>query len=224
MSPEWNQLFRDPTKIIKEPDPLALSFIDALPKGAFVYDLGCGAGRHVLQLAKREFRTIGSDIAPIGLRAAKQWLEEENLKAYILLAGMAWGPFKAEQFDGILAMNVINHSRIAEAEQTFDDCNRMLKTGGLLCFKIIGREDARYGEGDQIEPHTFVPRQGIETGVPHHFFSDDELHRMLHQFKRIEIEKIIRPYDDQDPVFGNDPRLQKMENVFYQHWAVKAWK
>ncbi|MBU0520076.1 class I SAM-dependent methyltransferase [bacterium] len=224
MSPDWNQLFRDPTKIIKKPDPLASSFIDALPQGAFVYDLGCGAGRHLLSLTKAGLRVIGSDVARVGLHSSRTWLMQENLAADLFLADMAWGPFRENLFDGVLAMNVINHAKVAEAQQAFDDSFRMLKPDGAFFFKIIGREDARYGEGDQIEPHTFVPRQGIEAGVPHHFYTEEELRQMLLNFNRVEIDKVTRPYDDKDPVFGSDPRLQKLDNVFYQHWAVKAWK
>ena len=52
MCADWNQLFKDSIKIIRDPDPLVNEFIDELTAPAIAYDLGCGAGRHIIALAK----------------------------------------------------------------------------------------------------------------------------------------------------------------------------
>ena len=43
--------------------------------------MGCGTGRHTLYLAKQGFQVYGVDIAEEGIKIAKQWLKENNLKA-----------------------------------------------------------------------------------------------------------------------------------------------
>ena len=42
-----------------------------------VLDLGCGAGRHLVFLARQGFETYGTDVDPYGLARARSWLEQE---------------------------------------------------------------------------------------------------------------------------------------------------
>ncbi len=50
MYADWNQLFLDPTKVIRESDPLVEEFIRAVPSGAPVFDLGRAPGNRQLLL------------------------------------------------------------------------------------------------------------------------------------------------------------------------------
>ncbi len=51
-----------------------------LSKGARILDVGCGTGRHSIELAKRGFIVTGIDISPGMLAVAKRKAEEANLQ------------------------------------------------------------------------------------------------------------------------------------------------
>jgi SAM-dependent methyltransferase len=224
MSPDWNQLFEDPSKILREPDPLVDAFIREIPPQGIVFDLGCGAGRHLVHLAGTGLKVIGGDIAPDGLERARKWLKDRRLSAGLVLSEMTALPFPEGIFSGVVSINVLNHAVVENTARAVAEVRRILKPGGAFFFLIIGREDARYGEGDEIEPHTFIHRKGIEAGVPHHFYTADEVLRLVSKFSRYELTERRRLYDDALPVFGNDPRLKNKRDAFLQHWEVRTWK
>ncbi len=224
MCADWNQLFKDPDKILRSPDPLTEKFILLIDVGATVFDLGCGAGRHLVPLAASGIKVIGGDISPVGLNFSREWLHRERLKADLLLNEMTALPFGDGIIDGVISINVLNHGTIAQTTRAFEEVHRILRPDCPFFFLIIGREDARCGEGDEIEPNTYVHRGGIEAGVAHHFYAPDELKQLLHRFNRVELEERRRPYDDNEPVFGNDPRLKSQNDAVLQHWEVRAWK
>jgi len=224
MCADWNQLFTDPIKIKRDPDPLVEELCGILRKRARVLDLGCGAGRHLLHLARKNIKACGSDLSPEGLRLSRDWMARENLSAHLLLSEMTALPFGKEVFDGALSVNVLNHATLSDGAGAVAEIRRILKRGAPFFFLIIGREDFRCGEGDEIEPFTFIHRQGIEAGVPHHFYIPSEIEQMAARFGRISIKERRRAYDPKDPIFGHDPRAIGRPEATVQHWEVRLWK
>jgi SAM-dependent methyltransferase len=61
-----------------------VDFLDdllGLPAGARILDVGCGPGRHSLELARRGYRPVGVDIAPRFIEIARRRADEEGLAA-----------------------------------------------------------------------------------------------------------------------------------------------
>src|SRR4028119_1877389 len=52
-----------------------------LPDAARILDVGCGAGRHSLELARRGFVTVGIDISAGLVEVAQRAAQEEDLQA-----------------------------------------------------------------------------------------------------------------------------------------------
>lgn len=57
-----------------------------LPKSARILDIGCGAGRHSLELARRGYHPFGVDISPGLIDVARQMAAAEKLDADFLVA------------------------------------------------------------------------------------------------------------------------------------------
>jgi len=224
MCADWNQLFTDPTKIKRDPDSLVAELCRTLRPGARVLDLGCGAGRHLLHLSRNMIQACGSDLSPEGLRLSRDWLAREGLSAHLLLSEMSALPWRENSFDGAVSINVLNHATLEGGARAVTEIRRVLKLRAPFYFLIIGREDFRCGEGDEIEPFTFIHRQGIEAGVPHHFYTSSEIEQITGGFGRISIKERRRLYDPEDPVFGNDPRALGRPDAIVQHWEVRVWK
>ncbi len=56
-----------------------------LSRGARILDIGCGAGRHSLELARRGFETVGVDISSGLIEVAKNVADKEKLNATFYL-------------------------------------------------------------------------------------------------------------------------------------------
>jgi SAM-dependent methyltransferase len=154
-----------------------------------ILDLGCGNGRHVVALAKAGFSPIGFDISSSGLGLTRAWLAEECLQASLVAADMRQGfPFATGSFDGILSTQVIHHALLSESRVTIAEIWRILAKGGIAFVTVAGwkQDGERYQE---IEPGTYVPLDGTEKGLPHHFFTEEELHS---EFGRFQIHEIRR--------------------------------
>ena len=86
-------------------------------------------------------------------------------------------------------IQVINHHRIDEIRHTVQEIRRVLRAEGYL-FVTVGtdRHPPRPGapESVEVEPHTYVPLDGHEKGVPHHDFDMNELLGLLVQFHTCE--------------------------------------
>jgi hypothetical protein len=57
--------------------------------------------------------------------------------------------------------------------QAVGEIHRMLRPSGLALLGFKSKRSFRYGRGEEIEPDTFIPETGDDTGIPHHY-SDRE--------------------------------------------------
>lgn len=187
----WNDLFADPRFHWKEPDAgLAVAAREWKRRGLrTVYDLGCGAGRQMAHLQAEGFAVSGCDVAGNGLTAARQQLHEAGLPAKLARADMTASPWGADSFDAGLAINVLNHNPRALLQQAIDDVWRVLKPGGEFYLTVLNTWDWRYGSGEEVEPDSFVLAEGPETGILHHFFSEDDLRDWVGAFGLVELRR-----------------------------------
>ena len=189
----WNDLFTDPRFHWTEPDPLVVETAARWKAEGrrLVYDLGCGAGRHMAYLLAEGFEVVGTDVAPNGLAACREALREAELPVRLVQADMATSPFADNTFDATLSTNVLNHNPRALLQQAVDDVWRVLKPGGEFFLTVLNTSDWRYGSGEEVEPDSFILADGPETGILHHFFSEDDLRSWLAAFtvERLERER-----------------------------------
>lgn len=184
----WDNIFVQRGKVFKEPHEdlpkLVQSFKDA---GANkVLDLGCGTSRHVVYLARHDFSVFGLDNSPEGLRLTKQWLEEEGLVADLRLHNMKEKlPYKDSFFDAVISIQVIHHAEIATIIGMIKELCRVLKMDGIL-FATVPSTRNQGTAFKQLEPNTFIPLDGLERGVPHHYFTPEELREVFEAFDIID--------------------------------------
>ena len=192
---EWDQIFSEKGKVFTEPHP-DMDRISELfkEKGVVrILDLGSGTGRHLVYFANKGFEVYGMDASPKGISMANQWLLEENLKAEIVLHRMEEKfPYEDNFFDAIISIQVIHHNKMKDILVTVSEIGRILKKGGVIfiTFPKLGgtwREDSDLKE---IEKGTYIPQKGKEKGLPHHFFTIEEIHEAFYSFNILEI------YDD----------------------------
>ena len=186
---DWNTLYEEPIYRLKEPAQEVIDFVPLLKKNNSkkVLDLGYGAGRHIIYLAKEGFDVFGTDISLTGEDYTKQWLSSENLKAELKYSDMTFIPYADNFFDGIISRGVITHNTKENILKSISEMKRTLKPGGLVMITFISTESSLYGSGKLYEENTFICDDGIEKGVLHHFCTKSEVEEMMQDFEQIEL-------------------------------------
>ena len=140
--------------------------------GSRVLDLGCGTGRHVVFLSSLGFDVWGFDASPKALSMTQEWLDEERLEANLCKHQME-NPFPYEDdfFDIVISIQV---------RKTISEIERVLKPGGTLFVTFPVLHPGPVSEEDdwelvEVEKGTYVPQKGWESGIPHHYFTLEEL-------------------------------------------------
>jgi SAM-dependent methyltransferase len=76
-----------------------------LSSSGLVLDLGCGSGRHAIQLGKAGYETVGLDVSPRLLRIAKLNSIKANLNLTLVRADMSFLPFRTKVFSAIISLD-----------------------------------------------------------------------------------------------------------------------
>ncbi len=180
----WERMFAREGLVFTQPHEDAARLADLLhQRGAqTILDLGCGSGRHMLSFAQHHFTMYGIDVAPTGLALTRQQLAQAGLEAQLtqhdIFAGL---PFADAFFDAVLSFQVIHHGRLAQIRSLVEEIRRILKPNGLVYVTVpqLQNQGSRF---EQIEPGTFIPLDGSEAGLPHHYFTPEELSDLFRRF------------------------------------------
>ena len=107
-------------------------FMNKLPRGGRVLDVGCAGGRETVVLAKGGFEVIGIDLVDEFLERVKQRVPTAKFYKMNLLKLN----FPKNHFDGIWASSVLLHIHKKDITQVFEGFSRVLKPGGKLFVSV----------------------------------------------------------------------------------------
>ncbi|GAB4516561.1 MAG: hypothetical protein OHK0046_22120 [Anaerolineae bacterium] len=187
-------------RTLAEPDPRLVEWMQTVPAGAALLDVGCGVGRHSVYLGARGYHMAGVDISPTGIEKTQAACAERGIPFEGKVSDMTHIPWPDATFDGAFSIATIHHHRRADIMRAFDEVWRVLKPGGLFFFDFLCTEAATYerykqqvaqGEVLEVEPNTFVDErpdsEDLDGYLPHHFEDEAGLRALLHRF---EIDKL----------------------------------
>jgi SAM-dependent methyltransferase len=192
MSPSknpWDKVFKEHGAFFAEPHEDMVQIVPLLTgkRARKVLDLGCGSGRHVVYLARNRFSVYGLDSSPEGIKRTRAWLRKEGLKADVRLQSMTKPlPFKDSFFDAVISVQVIHHATLAEIRKVVKEIARVLKKDGVV-YVTVPKLKNQAEAFQEIEPGSFVPLDGLEKGLPHHYFTPEELRELFKDFEITDI-------------------------------------
>ena len=193
--PDWDEIFKEKGYLFVDPhqDMFRLSTIFRDNGVQRILDLGCGTGRHLAYFSRAGFAVTGIDSSKTALDLAMKWLQEEKLGADMHLGRMEEPfPYPDGHFGAVISVQVIHHNLLQDILTTISEIERVLKKGGYLFITvpILGPKPEN-PESDwqlhQVEDGTFIPRSGPESGIPHHFFTEEKLLEVFRNFKVLEM-------------------------------------
>jgi len=193
----WESYYSTLRRLPRRLKQLAPFVVEALPtfkrcNVKSVLDLGCGAGRHCVYLAKNNFDVVGVDISMNALKMANEWRKKEKLKNIRLIqATMTNLPFSDSCFDAVISVSVIHHAIKKDIVKTMDEVYRVLRKNGVFLTNLVSVKDPRYGTGQMVENNTFRILEAFEEKrfeELHHFFTKREISKLLAPFTKAKVE------------------------------------
>ncbi|MBD3405419.1 MAG: methyltransferase domain-containing protein [Candidatus Lokiarchaeota archaeon] len=193
--PDWDEIFREKGHVFPSPHPDFPRVVELMKQHEVrrVLDIGCGTGRHLVYLAKHDFETYGFDASPHALELAKRWLQEEDLSADVFQHRMETSfPFDDGFFDAIISIQSIHHNMMSDIRSTINEIERVTSPRSILFITVPTFQPGPVAPEDdwelrKVEPDTYIPEKGPESGIPHHYFSCIDLISEFRYFEPLEI-------------------------------------
>jgi SAM-dependent methyltransferase len=201
-----------------------IRFLDPKP-GAEILDLGCGPGRHVLDLARRGYRTTGVDRTQKFLDFAAASATAENLNVELVQEDMRRFR-RLESFDAAINLYTTFGYFTDRADDltVLNNLRSSLRLGGGLVMEMMGREallrDFKEEDRSEIDGITFIENRELagdgswlihrwtvirdgrkeELELSHRVYSGPDLESMLQRagFGKVQLYGDFSgsPYDD----------------------------
>jgi ubiquinone/menaquinone biosynthesis C-methylase UbiE len=164
------------------PWPSTIKFINSLPPGSKVLDIGCGNGRNLF---------YRSDIDITGLEMSQELCDIVIEKGGNVIQGnMINLPFDDNTFDYIICIAVYHHlDNAKDREQALNEMYRILKPNGKSFIQVWAMEQPLNSKRKFMKRDELVPWKNIEG---------DGQYTILYRYYRIypkgELEDEIKKY------------------------------
>jgi SAM-dependent methyltransferase len=143
--------------------------------GRRTLDLGCGAGRNAVPLARSGWSVLGLDLSWPMLAAAVPRARDEGIaeRLHVALGPMDELPVRSATIDLVIAHGIWNLARsAAEFRRAVKEAGRVVKPGGgLFVFTFSRNTLAREAQPVAGEPFVFTDF----SGSPQCFLTEDQL-------------------------------------------------
>jgi SAM-dependent methyltransferase len=148
-------------------------------------DIGCGAGRNAVPLARQGWRVLGIDLSWPMLSAARDRVRAEGARLPLALAPMDALPVGAGACDLIVVHGIWNLARsMSELRQAIDEARRVAARGAALFVFTFSRStlppDAASVPGEPCiytqfsgHPQCFLTREQLTNELGHAGFAPD---------------------------------------------------
>jgi len=139
-------------------------FMDMLPSGGAVLDVGCAGGRDAREFVQEGFGVVGIDLVDDFLNKA----EKDVPRAKFLKMDLLNLQFPKNTFDGIWASAVLVHIDKTDIQKALTEFNKVLKQDGKLFIAV------KMGDGSSFSSDKLSKEKRFFV-----YFSREEIEEML---------------------------------------------
>lgn len=179
------------------PWPAVVKWLEALPVGTLLADVGCGNGRYLVENSK--IYKLGSDRS----EALARICGERQLE--VLVSDALRLPFRSESFDAVICIAVIHHlSTLERRISAVRELLRIARPGGLVLIYVwaLDQADRSFGQPDLFvpwhlpnqDPGQFAEsdRSSIEHQSVAEQTADSDKYQILRRFYHVFRVRLLR--------------------------------
>ena len=162
-----------------------------------ILDFSCGTGRNLIFMAREGFDAHGFDFSEYAVKACRQELRREGLRAEVRLCNAEAGlPYRSGSFDAVMIVRAMYQAKMETIRRLAEEVDRVTRKGGyvylesyqnLLCFR---RKDMRV---EKIEQGTYKFLEQWHQQV-YHFFTKKELKQLFEGYRTVRFYFKSRRY------------------------------
>lgn len=178
-----------------------------------ILDLGCGRGRHSINLARKGYNVTGIDLSDQAIETAKERAEELGLENVSFKVGDMRNPLP-QTFDAIVNLFTTFGYFLDDDENAavFDSVIQMLKPGGIFVLDYLNAQKVR----TSFEPTGNGTFQDIDYDISR-YLKNGAIHKDI-KFRK-ESTGDQRTYSERVKLYGLDwfEREMKKRNLHIEH-------
>lgn len=142
--------------------------------------IGSGYGRNANYFYEEGFTVEGIEYTNEGIDIART--DNPNINYYHDSAFNM--PLREAKYDAVYCYNVLHLFVESERNKLIELCREVVKPNGLLYFTSFSENEASYGNGEEIEWHTFETKKG----KPIHFYDEKDIISAFQSYELIETD------------------------------------
>jgi ubiquinone/menaquinone biosynthesis C-methylase UbiE len=162
MSSFYDQLYTRKVKIW--PSEEVVAFVEGnrpMLEGRKVLDIGCGAGRHAIYMARRGIDAYGIDQSAVAIEHARRWAEQENLTACFQIGDFHELPYRTGTFSGAIAWESLFFGATGAVRRGLREVFRVLQPQARFCLLLKSKADFRFHAFPRLDSNCAESEQGI---------------------------------------------------------------
>ncbi|MBG9455607.1 methyltransferase [Lysinibacillus sphaericus] len=193
----YDQTFEKIPFFINKPDENLVSYLEEkMIRPNKVLELGCGAGRNAIYLAKQGCSVVGVDLSDKALQWAQRRVDEANVNVELICANIFELNLQEESFDFIYDSGCFHHIAPHRRVTYIELIRKLLKPNGYFALCSF-EEHGSYG-GSAISDEEVYIKRSLEGGLG---YTKKQLKEVFQLFEKIEIRNMIA-MSDEDQIFG----------------------
>lgn len=192
----WDKIYKDH---LKGAEPYATlsrginpDFIEFVVNNEFpakkAFDIGFGTGHYLVWLKAKGFEVAGIDSSKTAYEMASKKLGKDK----IVLGDLYSYKIPKNTYGLILSVHAIHHGFKDQVEKALNEVYKGLVKGGWAYITLPLHDQHKqwhtHKNSKLIAPGTFAPIKGPEKGLPHSFYTEDEVKQLFSKYRNLRCE------------------------------------
>jgi len=191
---DWDDIYSEGS-IHTKPSKEIIELVPRLKdeKVQTILDAGCGTGRHTLYLAEQGFYVYGIDISKEAIRIARNNKNGHTINYSVGTLSNLSCP--KESIDFVLASHSLEYASIGDIQKNITKLSDVLKSRRPFFARVASTKHPFYNATpEDIYGFSHIGFC-IKSGLPVHFFEEEELRELFKGYKIERLEHITHKVD-----------------------------
>lgn len=192
----WDNIYKNYQKggeawatLSEEIHPLFKQFLSQLNfEIKHVLDIGCGTGKYLAFLQAGGFKTDGIDSSETAVEITQNTLGENSM---ILCVNMFKFEIPKNKYDLVISISTIHHGTKEQVQNLISRIYDSIVENGRIFITVPDFEGSKkwntFKDHEKVAEGTFSPLSGPEKGLPHSFFTKEEVQKLFSKFKDLQL-------------------------------------